>query len=172
ADFSEVAIAASRALGEEDAPTDLALKLDYQIRHILVDEFQDTSLPQLELLEKLTSGWQPGDGRTLFIVGDAMQSCYGFRDANVGIFIRCREQGIGSVALEPLNLTVNFRSGAGLVDWVNRHFEAILPPANDINRGAVCYSLAEACAREGEDKSLIAAHGFVNQDETAQARYL
>ncbi|MCW8193319.1 AAA family ATPase [Proteobacteria bacterium 005FR1] len=170
ADFAEMAIAASRALGEEDKPSDLALKLDYQIKHILVDEFQDTSLPQLQLLQKLTAGWQPEDGRTLFIVGDAMQSCYGFRDANVGIFIQARDQGIGTVPLTPLNLTVNFRSDSKLVSWVNRCFRGIFPPRNDINRGAVRYSLAQPCANH--DAGKIEVRGFVDVGQQAQTRYL
>ncbi|MEX2367812.1 MAG: UvrD-helicase domain-containing protein, partial [Pseudohongiellaceae bacterium] len=86
-DHIQVSSAALDALGNDENPTDLALKLDYRIRHILVDEFQDTSWMQIRLLEKLTSGWQENDGRTLFIVGDGMQSCYGFRNANVGLFL-------------------------------------------------------------------------------------
>src|SRR5690606_1078011 len=70
-DFTEISLAAQRALGDEDDPSDLSLRLDYQIRHILVDEFQDTSSLQFDLLKKLVAGWQPGDGRTLFLVGDA-----------------------------------------------------------------------------------------------------
>ncbi|MEX1031932.1 MAG: UvrD-helicase domain-containing protein [Cellvibrionaceae bacterium] len=169
-DFSEIAIAASRALGEEGQPSDIALKLDYKIKHILVDEFQDTSLPQLQLLRKLTAGWQAGDGRTLFIVGDAMQSCYGFRDANVGIFIQARTHGIGTVPLKALDLTVNFRSDAKLVDWVNRGFKHILPPGDDINRGAVCYNPAHPSTNRGQ--GIVEAHGFVNGGDTAQAHYL
>jgi ATP-dependent helicase/nuclease subunit A len=174
ADFNEVAIAAARALGDEEAPSTIALKLDYQIKHILVDEFQDTSLPQLQLLQKLTAGWQPGDGRTLFIVGDAMQSCYGFRNANVGIFIQSREQGIGTVPLKPLNLRVNFRSDGKLVDWVNGNFQQIFPERDNINRGAVCYSPAHPCARDSEagKDSIIEARGFVDAGEGAQAKYL
>ena len=84
ADFIEIAQGAVRALGDESDPTDLLLSLDYRIRHILVDEFQDTSHSQYELLVRLTSGWEPGDGRTLFVVGDPMQSIYRFREAEVG----------------------------------------------------------------------------------------
>ncbi|MGQ9424652.1 UvrD-helicase domain-containing protein [Gilvimarinus sp. F26214L] len=170
ADFTEVAIAASRALGEEDAPSEIALKLDYRIKHILVDEFQDTSRPQLELLQKLTAGWEAGDGRTLFLVGDAMQSCYGFRDANVGIFIQARTRGIGTLALTPLNLTVNFRSDTKLVEWVNHCFERVFPPRDDINRGAVRYSMADSCGAAAT--GLIEARGFVGAGEEAQAHYL
>src|SRR5690606_30523569 len=121
-DYTAITQAALTALGDEDNPSDLALQLDYRIRHILVDEFQDTASPQLQLLQKLTAGWQAGDGRTLFIVGDGMQSCYGFRDANVGLFLDARRQGIGDVPLQALDLSVNFRSQTGIVDWVNRTF--------------------------------------------------
>ncbi|HMH19882.1 MAG TPA: UvrD-helicase domain-containing protein, partial [Burkholderiales bacterium] len=79
ADFTEFAHGALEALGSVDDPSDLLLSLDQKISHVLVDEFQDTSLSQFELLTKLTSGWQEGDGRTLFLVGDPMQSIYRFR---------------------------------------------------------------------------------------------
>jgi ATP-dependent helicase/nuclease subunit A len=139
-DYLAVTLAALDALGESDSPSDLALALDYKIQHILVDEFQDTSTTQLRLLERLTAGWQTDDGRTLFVVGDAMQSCYRFRDANVGIFLNVREYGLSDIYLEPLNLQVNFRSQQHIVDWVNHSFDHIFPAQNDSNRGAVCYS--------------------------------
>jgi len=52
------------------------------------------------LIEMLTAGWEEGDGRTLFVVGDPMQSIYQFREAEVGLFLRARDSGIGSVRLE------------------------------------------------------------------------
>ena len=143
-DFDEIAQAAVLALGEEEAPTDLALRLDYQIKHILVDEFQDTSIIQLDLLKKLTYGWQPDDGRTLFVVGDAMQSCYGFRDAKVGLFLSVREQGIGAIVPEALDLQVNFRSDAYLIEWVNSVFTEVLPEQDNRQRGAVSFKAATA----------------------------
>src|SRR5688500_5899335 len=141
-DFTEVAQAAVRALGTPEEPTDLLLALDTRIKHILVDEFQDTSYSQFELIERLTSGWQPDDGRTLFLVGDPMQSIYRFREAKVALFLQAWEQGIGSVELTPLTLSTNFRSQAGLVDWFNASFPHILPPAADPASGAVPYSPA------------------------------
>ncbi|HCU89651.1 MAG TPA: hypothetical protein DGR97_06900, partial [Gammaproteobacteria bacterium] len=62
------------ALGTGQDPSDLGLILDYQIQHLLVDEFQDTSITQFELIERLLDGWDEGDGRSLFLVGDPMQS--------------------------------------------------------------------------------------------------
>jgi ATP-dependent helicase/nuclease subunit A len=141
-DFTEIAQGAVRALGSPEAPTDLLLALDYRIRHVLVDEFQDTSLSQWDLLERLTSGWEPGDGRTLFVVGDPMQSIYRFRDADVTIFLRAWREGLPNVALEPIRLKTNFRSQAALVAWVNETFRRVLPEREDEASGAVPYSEA------------------------------
>ncbi len=98
-DFTQVTWSALRSLGTRDEPTDLALTLDYRIRHLLIDEFQDTSQSQYELLDLLTAGWTPGDGRTLFVVGDPMQSIYRFRQAEVGLFLRAWRQGMSNVSL-------------------------------------------------------------------------
>ena len=62
----------------------LGVAIDCRIQHLLVDEFQDTSQSQYELLTRLVRDWQLGDGRTLFLVGDPMQSIYGFREAGRG----------------------------------------------------------------------------------------
>ena len=99
-DFTEVSQASLRALATDEGPTDLALALDYRIRHLLIDEFQDTSISQYELVARLTAGWEPGDGRTLFAVGDPMQSIYRFREAEVGLFLRARAAGIAGVELQ------------------------------------------------------------------------
>ena len=139
-DFAELAIRASEALGRLDSPSDLALALGHELRHLLVDEFQDTSFTQFDLIEKLTAGWEPGDGRTLFLVGDPMQSIYRFREADVSLFLKARREGLGSICLEPLTLSRNFRSRPELVDWFNRSFREVLPPENDIDSGAISYS--------------------------------
>ena len=138
-DFSEITLNALEALGSEDEPTDLTLRLDAQINHILIDEFQDTSSVQFRLLRLLTSGWQNGDGRSLFIVGDGMQSLYSFRNANVGLFLDARKHPIGSLQLQPLDLSVNFRSQANIIHWVNTVFAEAFPPVMDSGRGAVPY---------------------------------
>ncbi|SDY50180.1 exodeoxyribonuclease V subunit beta [Nitrosomonas sp. Nm58] len=140
-DFPALTLAAIQALGEPDAPTDLALALDYRIQHLLVDEFQDTSFNQAELLARLTAGWQPDDGRTLFLVGDPMQSIYRFRQAEVGLFLEIRDHGVfGQIPLEFLRLSVNFRSQQGIIDWINQHFPAILPAKDEIASSAVSYA--------------------------------
>lgn len=151
-DFSGIAQAAVAALGEEDAPTDLLLALDVRLQHLLVDEFQDTSLTQWELLKRLTAGWSEGDGRTAFLVGDPMQSIYRFREAEVALFMHARAHGLPEVRLEPLTLRTNFRSQSGLVEWFNETFSKVLPSVEDAEAGAVPYapSSAHHPALEGE----------------------
>ncbi len=152
-DFIENAQAALAVLGSEDHPTDLALMLDYQIRHILMDEFQDTSYSQYQLLEKLTWGWEADDGRTLFIVGDPMQSIYRFREAEVKLFLRMKKNGIGQLTLTPIQLSVNFRSHSAIVDWNNQHFQAIFPETDDMVTGAISYHDSVARIDKLENKT-------------------
>ncbi len=138
-DFVEIARRALAALGEDTAPTDLALRLDYRIQHLLVDEFQDTSPSQVRLLEKLTTGWQPDDGRTIFCVGDPMQSIYRFRKAEVGLFLKVAESGIGHLMLERLSLTRNNRSCPAVVEWVNTAFAGVFPAYDNATSGGIRY---------------------------------
>ncbi len=139
-DYTEVSQAALRALGHGDRPSLLAERLDTRLRHILVDEFQDTSRTQLDLLQQMTREWQDGDGRTVFMVGDPMQSIYGFREADVRGYLRVREQGLGALKPELLRLTVNFRSAPRLVDWFNTVFPSVFPAHGDTLMGAVAYT--------------------------------
>jgi len=139
ADYPRFAWAALQALGTEEAPTNTALALDAELRHLLVDEFQDTSEAQVKLLAALTAGWQRGDGRTLFLVGDPMQSIYRFRNAEVGLFVDIRRHGLRGIELEPLTLAVNFRSTVPVIEWVNECFAQVLPATDDTLRGAVSY---------------------------------
>jgi ATP-dependent exoDNAse (exonuclease V) beta subunit len=170
-DFTEVSQRAVQALGEPDAPTDLALALDCRIRHVLVDEFQDTSWSQYDLLAGLTAGWQPGDGRTLFVVGDPMQSIYRFRKAEVGLYMRAWHDGIGPVALERLVLAVNFRSTGAIVRWFNEAFAQVLPDKEDLASGAVPFSpsVADSDAPEGVVPQV---HALASTDRAAEARLM
>ena len=169
-DFTEVSQGALQALGESDAPTDLALTLDYRIQHLLIDEFQDTSISQYELITQLTAGWEEGDGRTLFAVGDPMQSIYRFREAEVGLFLRARSEGIGNVPLESIVLQTNFRSQQNIVKWVNETFSQIMPVREaDISAGAISYTGSVSAHKEEVGKA-VSIHPFFNGDHAAEAR--
>ncbi len=171
ADFTEIALRAMDALGsEEHAPGELLMQLDYRIQHILVDEFQDTSHLQMRLLQRLTSGWQDADGqdRSLFMVGDPMQSVYRFRKAEVGLFLNAANNEAGLPLIEALQLERNFRSAPAIVDWVNVAFKSIFPDRQDVVSGAVQHASAVAALshqggvnlhiQQGENAVLEAEH--------------
>jgi ATP-dependent exoDNAse (exonuclease V) beta subunit len=145
-DFPQAGLAALDALGTPEAPSDLLQRLDYRLGHVLVDEFQDTSATQLELLRRLTSGWTPGeDGRTIFAVGDPMQSIYRFREAEVRLFVEAQLAGdVAGIPVTCLTLRRNFRSQRAIVEWVNHVFPAVLGEVNDPVRGAVAFTPAAA----------------------------
>jgi ATP-dependent exoDNAse (exonuclease V) beta subunit len=156
-DFTAVSLAALRALGTDAEPTDLNLRLDYRLQHILIDEFQDTSGAQLDLLQRLTAGWQKDDGRTVFCVGDPMQSIYGFRQAEVRAFLELAEEGLGEMKFDVRRLSSNFRSAKELVDWINRCFAHIMPRTDDRNRGAIAFRPGEAVAAKSAAVDAAAA---------------
>lgn len=172
-DFNEITQAALAVFGEEqggiDCPTDLALRLDYQIKHILFDEFQDTSFVQYALLQKLTQGWQRDDGRTVFIVGDPMQSIYSFREANVSLFLRAKQSGAiqPDLALNNLVLQQNFRSTLALVNWFNAHLCHVLPQVEQMTTGAIPYTPAFSDRALDYDPNFYQAvtyHAIVNEE--------
>lgn len=126
-DFAELALAAREALQTETGAADLAASAGATLRHLLVDEMQDTSSAQYRLLELLTRSWD-GGSQTLFLVGDPKQSIYLFRQARVERFLHTMETGrLGDVPLRALRLTANFRSQAALVADFNHGFERIFP---------------------------------------------
>jgi ATP-dependent exoDNAse (exonuclease V) beta subunit len=169
-DHPEIALAAQKALGSAEDPGDIAMALDYRIRHLLIDEMQDTSISQYDLLRSLTAGWTPGDGRTVFCVGDPMQSIYRFRDAEVGEFLLARKNGIGTVPLTSLLLRRNFRSGEHLVHWFNTVFSQVMPLRDDISTSAIAYSESvpvEIHAGAGE----VQVHPLFDVTAAAEAAY-
>lgn len=174
-DFAEFTVAAGRALADGDAPTELALALDYRIRHILVDEFQDTSFGQHRMLVALTRGWAAGGGNTFFAVGDPMQSIYRFRNADLRLFLETAAHGLEDVAVERLRLTSNFRASAALVDWCNAVFQELFGKDTDPIRGAVAFTAANAeNTAPGEVRTVICLgdpeHGGRRQGEVVAER--
>ena len=167
-DYSQISMAALQALGDGLNPTELAMKLDYRLSQILVDEFQDTASTQFQLLQRLVEGWaeyninNPETPNTLFIVGDGMQSIYGFRQANVGLFLEARKQGVNGLLLDDLPLTVNFRSDPAVVSWVNDTFSKSFPAEENLARGAVPFEHADAF-NQARENSAIQVLGFSSE---------
>jgi ATP-dependent exoDNAse (exonuclease V) beta subunit len=131
ADFIEVAQIALNVLkGEDGLPNEAALGVADGLRHLLVDEFQDTSRRQHQLLAHLIAAWPEREGRTCFVVGDPMQSIYFFRDADAELFPRVEQLGLeipGDLPLrfDSVQLSANFRAAPALVDNINNAFTQI-----------------------------------------------
>lgn len=100
-------------------------RLDEKITHILLDEFQDTSLIQFQILSPIIDEICAGEGRveigerSLFIVGDEKQSIYMFRGSFPGIF----DEATKTKAIAHEQLYDNWRSLPRIIDFNNRTFE-------------------------------------------------
>ena len=134
-DFSGVLERAVQLLKDLDEFAESRLRLEARHRHVLVDEFQDTSRAQWELVRQLVKSWGEGFGAaddaippSIFIVGDRKQSIYGFRDADVAMV----DEAAGFIdALRPDGsprqaITVSFRSAPEILAFVNDVFAAIV----------------------------------------------
>ena len=131
-EFSDVLRMALDLLGTPVAnqrrePTPIARSLQQRFEHILVDEYQDTSPVQVELLRLITRD-EPGRSNR-FMVGDIKQSIYGFRQAEPRLFgdliaAYTSETEEGRVLL----LADSFRSHASLVATLNQLFAALFDP--------------------------------------------
>jgi ATP-dependent exoDNAse (exonuclease V) beta subunit len=130
-DFVEISQIAESVLKSEDGfPSDAAIALADGIRHLLVDEFQDTSRRQHQLLANLIAAWPDRAGRTCFLVGDPMQSIYFFREADAELFARIKEVGLEIPNADPLlfdfvPLAANFRTSPPLVNRLNEVFREV-----------------------------------------------
>lgn len=150
-DYIEIALQADNALDDRESISDIALYLDYKINHILIDEFQDTSSTQFSLIERLINNWQKNSDKTIFLVGDPMQSIYRFRESQVGLFLQVKEFGIADIKPKFLQLDANFRSTKSLVDENNKIFSHIFPKLENIYNGAISYSYAYADSNVVDD---------------------
>ena len=168
-DHIEYAMRALVALGHESAPSELALRMDCALGHILCDEFQDTNAVQFAALTRLVSGWEAGDGRTFIAVGDPKQSIYSFRKANPALFIEACERGLGELALESLVLETNFRSDQAVIQWVDEVFSETFPAQADLQRGGVPHSRSST-VRTNKDQSGVRLLGATGETVEAARR--
>ncbi len=132
-DFAELGLLARTALSSNDGVAAFEAALGLRFRHLLIDEMQDTSTSQYELVELLTQGWH-GGGQTVFLVGDPKQSIYLFRQARVERFVETmRTRFLGELSLGSLRLRANFRSQSRLIDAFNKDFSLVFP-ADHVSR--------------------------------------
>jgi ATP-dependent helicase/nuclease subunit A len=154
-DFAEPGLLAQVALRRDGAANDYNDALGMKLQHLLVDEMQDTSSSQYELVQLLTQGWD-GQSQTVFLVGDPKQSIYLFRQARVERFVRTMQtEQFGDLHVGRLQLTANFRSQRGLVKDFNENFSLLFPrEVNVANSEDVPYIEAKAVRPVSQTKSL------------------
>jgi ATP-dependent helicase/nuclease subunit A len=116
-DFEDLQLLAARLLER----TEVGGAYRGRFSQILVDEFQDTNRLQLRLIEALR-----GPRTELIVVGDELQSIYGFRHADLEVFRRRREEIEARPDAEVMELSGNFRSRPEIVGAVNLFGEALL----------------------------------------------
>ena len=133
-DFDDLILKARQLLNDPAVAQWVLFRLDGGIDHILVDEAQDTSPAQWDVIEKLAQEFTSGIGargdieRTIFVVGDKKQSIYSFQGADPQAFDRMqaefasRLEGHGS-QLENLTLEFSFRSSEIILRLVDLVFD-------------------------------------------------
>ena len=135
-DYDDLIALTNAMLKQSDAAEWVAWKLDSAIRHMLVDEAQDTSPSQWQLLRRLSDEFfdspmdDPDARRTLFIVGDFKQSIYSFQGADPAVLgvVRLDLQNRAKAQQHPLrdlSLDVSFRTAQPVLDLVNRVMDGL-----------------------------------------------
>ncbi len=123
--FADLTDALSRRMRGADAAwrDELAFRLDGRVEHLLIDEFQDTSVDQFAVLWPLIdeASADASSSRTVFCVGDAKQSIYGWRGGRVELF-ETLEDRLGPRGLETVPLVKSYRSSGAVLDTVNEVF--------------------------------------------------
>jgi exodeoxyribonuclease V beta subunit len=121
--FNDVTVLVHYLLKERIESEFLYFRLDAQIEHILLDEFQDTSILQYEILKPLITESLSGKGvkenGSFFFVGDVKQSIYRFRGGVSALFAEVAKEN--GTKIEPL--VTNYRSQKVIIEFVNRVFE-------------------------------------------------
>jgi len=120
--FDDLTYFTYRLLYESVSREFIYFKIDSKFKHILLDEFQDTSTLQYLLLkpliEEIFAGKGQSDFRSFFYVGDTKQSLYRFRGGVEELFDKVAESF--GVTIEPMD--TNYRSSQAVVEQVNEWF--------------------------------------------------
>ena len=134
-DFSDVLQRALDLLRQMDEFSQSRFRLESRYHHVLVDEFQDTSRAQWELVSLLIQSWGEGLGLatepSIFIVGDRKQSIYRFRDAEVAVMQDAARyiEGLRPTGNPRQSIRRSFRAVPELLEFVNDLFAEISQPS-------------------------------------------
>ncbi len=177
-DFDDLIVETRKLLTGNRAAQWVLRKLDSGLSHILVDEAQDTSPAQWEIIKALAEEFFAGEGierpvnRSIFVVGDIKQSIYSFQGADTEAFAAAREifrtrvQASGQPLAE-INLTVSYRSLPAVLEMVDTVFGENAPATQGLKqdeRGG-----GHSANRKDEGRGIFEFWPLVEPDDTPEA---
>ena len=135
-DFDDLILRAGALLTRSDVAAWVLYRLDGGIDHILVDEAQDTSPVQWQVIDRLAQEFTAGEGarpnvlRTIFVVGDKKQSIYSFQGADPREFDRMQQEwsdrlDAAGTPLQSQRLEHSFRSSSAVLKTVDAVFRPL-----------------------------------------------
>ncbi|MDA9163525.1 UvrD-helicase domain-containing protein [Rickettsiaceae bacterium] len=131
-DYDDLIIHTSQLLKNSEAKEWVLYKLDGGIEHLLVDEAQDTSAHQWQIISSMIEEFYSGDEkeRTIFVVGDDKQSIFSFQGADVDSFAAMNKKltqnmSEGEKAFADVNLEISYRSAGEILEIVHAVFDDI-----------------------------------------------
>ncbi len=128
-DFLDLLLRARNALRDQPSLLEWFRR---RFRYVVIDEFQDTDPLQVEIAQLLTRE-RPG---ALVVVGDAKQSIYRFRRAEVRLFRELTRAGASTGGPQVLQLLQNFRSRPAILRFVNRVFAELIQASDEADQPA------------------------------------
>lgn len=169
-DFDDLILYTRRLFSKPDTMGWVLSQLDLSLRHILVDEAQDTSPQQWDILRMMagdffTDGDTADNPHSLFVVGDSKQSIYGFQGADPNAFAASRQEIANQIshnmrAISEIPLTQSFRSTSPILDAVDAFFSN-----RDIVNLTGFSNNAHKCFRS-DAPGLVELHPVVSKKET------
>lgn len=173
-DFDDLIERTRLLLTDQAAAAWVLYKLDKAVTHVLVDEAQDTSPPQWQIIQALTEEFLAGIGqpetveRTIFVVGDQKQSIFSFQGANVRIFAEARTYFTGRSAaalqrMADVPLTVSYRSLNAVLQAVDSVFKIGMPARQALGIADQADLVHEPSRRE--QQGIVELWPLVNAEE-------
>ena len=168
-DFEDLILYTQKLFNKPDVMGWVLSQLDISLSHILVDEAQDTSPQQWNILRMLASDFftdgDTTDNRSIFVVGDTKQSIYGFQNADPHAFAASRDAIAEQIkqnyrTIQEVALDQSFRSVEPILKTVDYFFDN-----PDVIKTTGFYNNDHKCFRVGE-KGFVEIHNLLQYDVT------
>jgi ATP-dependent helicase/nuclease subunit A len=139
-DFTDLQLVTLQMLKSHDH---VRAYLHDQIKHMMIDEFQDTNHLQMEIVQQIKPDY-------LFIVGDPKQAIYGFRGGDVRLINELGDKAKEDEAAAFIDMNTNYRTCDSIIIWVNQVFEAVMKKGEGDPDYKTSYAPLEGYRNKGE----------------------